>query len=961
MDRKDSIIAESSIDEEKNEQLSIASKNTAVVTSLPVTYTSKEQHELTTNTTEFVQNFLLIWLNSNNDEVNENNNHNNLMQLRSIVNTVKTFTNMNRCVDFLTDIQDEKAFMILAATVAQYIVPLIHDIPQLNSIYILSENESTVDSWIQKWNKVKGVFTNVSSICEKLNKATQQFDQNAISISFVSTNYDISNRKLNQLDQSFMYTQILKEILLTIHFDDINIKDFANYCRKQCADNDRKLDAIDKMEHEYHRYTPIWWYSHECLLYSMINRALRMMDIDIIIKMGFFLRDLHQHIEQLHVKQCSGHQKPKPIMVYRGQGMSHIDFDQMKKTKGGLISFNNFLSTSKDESLSNAFAESNQCNPDLVGVLFEITIDPAISSTSFAFINDVSQYKTEDEILFSMHTIFRINDITQINNNNRMWRVNLSLTNDNDQDLHTLIDSIREDVQGPTGWDKLGLLLIKLGLFKKAEEVYKILFNHTLNDNEKADFYHMLGAVKHGQGEYEEAMSFYQKSLEINKNILPQNHPNLARSYFNMGGLYDTIGNYPAAFSFYEKASDIYRQTLPSDHPGFANVYSTIGRVHEHKGEYSKAMSYYIKDFEISQNSLPWNHPDLAASYNKIGDIYGKIGQYSKALSFHEKTLEIYRKTLPPNHPQVAACYSCIGSIYSSMGEYSKALSSHETALNIYQKTLPSNHSVLSTVYGNIGYVYSNMGDHSKALLYHKKSLEIIEETLPSNHDELGILYSNIGSEYFKMNEYSKAILYYEKAVELIKKSLPSDHPNLAVLYGNLGSVYDQKGDNSKALLSYEKALEILQKSLPSNHPYIGKSYGNIGHIYENIGDYKKALAFYEKGLNIYEKTLPSNHPHLAAAYSHVASMYFSLGNYLKAVWSYELQFEICQKILPSNHPQLAIVCNNIGLIYGTMGEYSKAFSFHQRAVLIRQHSLFQNDPNIQMYKDNLEFIRRKL
>ncbi|CAF2636615.1 unnamed protein product [Rotaria sp. Silwood2] len=960
MDRKHSIIGVSSTDEEKNEQLLIASNSTAAVASSSVTHTSKAPHEFT-NIIQIVQNFLVIWLNSNNEEVNENNKHDNLMQLRSVVNTVKTFTNMNRCVDFLTDIQDEKVFMILAASISQYIVPLIHDIPQLNSIYILSENESIDNACIQQWNKVKGVFTKISSICEKLNRATQQFDRNAISISFVPTNYDASNRKLDQLDQSFMYTQILKEILLTIHFDDTNIKDFANYCREQCAENDRKLDAIDKLEHGYHRYTPIWWYSHECLLYSIINRALRMMEIDIIIKMGFFLRDLHQHIEKLHVQQCNDHQQSKPFIVYRGQGMSQTDFDRMGKTKGGLISFNNFLSTSTDEFLSYAFAESNQDNPDLVGVLFEITIDPSIPSTSFAFINSVSQYETEDEVLFSMHTIFRINDITQINNNSGMWRAKLSLTSDNDQDLRLLIDTIREEIAGPTGWDRLGLLLIKLGLFKKAEEVYKILFNHILSDNEKADFYHMLGAVKDGQGDYEEAISFYQKSLDINKNILPSNHLNLARSYLNIGGLYDTLGNYAEAFSFYEKASDIYRQTLPLDHHDFAAVYNSIGHVYEHTGEYSKALSYYIKGLDISQKTLPWNHPSLAASYNKIGAIYDRMGHYSEALSSQEKTLEIYQKTLPPNHPALAACYGCIGSTYCSMGEYSKALSSHEAALAIYQKTLPSNHSSLSVVYGNIGYVYSNMGDNSKALSFHNKSLEIIEKTLPSNHYELGILYSNIGGEYFKMGEYSKAILYYEKAVEINKKSLPSDHPNLAVLYGNIGSVYDQKREYSKALLSFEKALEILPKHLPSNHPYIGKSYGNIGHVYENIGDYEKALLFYEKGLHIYEKSLPPDHPHLAAAYSHVASMYFNLGSYLKAAWSYEIQLEICQKFLPSGHPQLAIVCNNIGLIYGSMGEYSKAFSFHQRAVLISQHSLIQNDPNFQTYKDNLEFIRKKL
>jgi hypothetical protein len=48
--------------------------------------------------------------------------------------------------------------------------------------------------------------------------------------------------------------------------------------------------------------------------------------------------------------------------MYREQGMSKVDFEQFTKTKGELISFNNFLSTNK-----NRRAPASQ---DTVGVRF---------------------------------------------------------------------------------------------------------------------------------------------------------------------------------------------------------------------------------------------------------------------------------------------------------------------------------------------------------------------------------------------------------------------------------------------------------------------------------------------------------------------------------------------------------------------------------------------------------------
>ena len=53
-----------------------------------------------------VENVLLIWLDKNIDDQNIQCNH-TIVQLRSAINTTKTFTDPDQCVDFLTDVCDE--------------------------------------------------------------------------------------------------------------------------------------------------------------------------------------------------------------------------------------------------------------------------------------------------------------------------------------------------------------------------------------------------------------------------------------------------------------------------------------------------------------------------------------------------------------------------------------------------------------------------------------------------------------------------------------------------------------------------------------------------------------------------------------------------------------------------------------------------------------------------------------
>jgi tetratricopeptide (TPR) repeat protein len=691
-----------------------------------------------------VQNFRLIWLDGSIDEINNDDYCNSITKLRQIVNTVNTFTDVDECIGFINDIKEEKIFMISSGALGQTIVPVVHDKPQVSTIYIFCGNKARHEKWAKEWPKIQGVYTDITHICEALKHAAQDCDENSVSISFVKSTDGASDQNLDQLDQSFMYTQILKEILLNIDFEQSHINEFLTYCREQFVGNNAELKNVDKIEKEYRRHQPIWWYTYDCFLYSMLNRALRMMEVDLIIKMGFFVRDLHNHIAELHTEQYGGHHGSNSFTVYRGQGLSQTDFDQLEKTQGGLLSFNNFLSTSENRNVSLDFARRTIATSSLMGVLFVIKIDPSISATPFANVRNDSYYQKEEEILFSMHSVFRIGHVKQIDKNDRLWQVDLTLTSENDPQLNALTKCMQEETKGPTGWLRLGQLMITLGHFDQAEELYEILLQQTTNEDEKAHLFHQLGRIKNDQGKYAEAIECYEKSLEINQKTLPANHPYLATSYNNIGQVYYNMGEYSKALSYYEKALKIRQKTLPANHPLLTTSYNNIGAVYDNMGEYSKALSYYEKALEIRQKTLPANHPLLATSYNNIGAVYKNMGEYSKALSYYEKDLEISQKSLPANHPDLATSYNNIGGVYDDMGEYSKALSYYEKALEIRQKTLPANHPDFGQSYNNIGWVYRNMSDYSQAFSYYKRALDIWQRSLPPSHPHIQTVRESI-------------------------------------------------------------------------------------------------------------------------------------------------------------------------------------------------------------------------
>ena len=133
-------------------------------------------------------------------------------------------------------------------------------------------------------------------------------------------------------------------------------------------------------------------------------------------------------MDKVHREQQAQNPITDEFTVFRGQGLSYEYFYKMKQSKGGLMAFNNFLSTSWDRQLSLFFAY--QSNPDHVPILFVMRVDPRVceqSSISFVDIKDEGYFKEgEEEILFATHSIFRIERINMIQGRRKISHVGSS-------------------------------------------------------------------------------------------------------------------------------------------------------------------------------------------------------------------------------------------------------------------------------------------------------------------------------------------------------------------------------------------------------------------------------------------------------------------------------------------------------------------------------------------------------
>lgn len=759
------------------------------------TFTSSDTITSSSDDDDFIEEELhIIWLCTKNEQINLLFD-NDLCNLTAMVSKLSVITDISKCRILVNRVNNQRILLIVSDEFSQIIDDsIIKDNDKIFSIIIISSEENKQKTC----SKIFDIYESIKDASMGIRWLIERFNLDSFYLNHGKTNYCSSQENFDALDHSFMYTQIIKNTLCSIHFTAQHRCEFAKYRRQQYANDTNELSKIDKFERNYNDERPIWWYIHHAFLYSNVNRALRTMDIDSIVSLGFFIKDLHQDIEQLNQRQFNEtNQTLDFVTLYRGQALSEREFKELQKCQGRLIAFNQFLSTSRNYDTAHLFAESNSMKNDMKGVIFKINVDPLNCSTYFADISEFSKYRDEREVLFSMHSIFRIGNTQQVDNSNdRLWIIELILTNDQDKQLNQLTQFIENEFKESQGWFRLCQLMIKIAHFTKAEELCYKLFEENDNKNEKADIFNLLGMIKYCQGQYEEAIMFYRGSISLLKDIQSLNDSKWAYIFINLGQVFHRIGNY------------------------------------------SEALSLYKLTLEIHRNSSSLNEFDWGMVHNNLSLIYDKTYKDDDA-SYHRRVaIEAFVDSLPANHPHMTTVFS---DPYWEMNSfdlstttnvnYEKTLSIYEKALQIQTRSLPNDHPHLANTYNNIGRIYTEWGNYYHAVLNFKKALEIQLKKLSPDHSDLAITYSNFGRMSYKRDNYSDACLFFEYALTIQTKRFHSNHPDIIECKRALALAYYRMKQRSKALERYQDVLNTLKTSLSENHPIIVNLQKDIEQI----------------------------------------------------------------------------------------------------------------------------------
>ncbi|CAF4643990.1 unnamed protein product [Rotaria sp. Silwood2] len=207
--------------------------------------------------------------------------------------------------------------------------------------------------------------------------------------------------------------KLIIETLLKITLNTYQLKqEFLNEIRSRPEYIPIEENLIIEFEEEYNSDKAIEWYTRDGPFYRMINQGFRTENIDIMFRYRFFFVDLHNSLQSLHKKQQNELEHISEL--YRGELMSAEEFSVLQGLIGSLIIVNSFWSTTKDQEVARIYSANGEHRPEKESIVYRIRLDRDVIRRGiqpFAYVTPFSRVKDEDEYLFVVGSVFRLEKI----------------------------------------------------------------------------------------------------------------------------------------------------------------------------------------------------------------------------------------------------------------------------------------------------------------------------------------------------------------------------------------------------------------------------------------------------------------------------------------------------------------------------------------------------------------------
>lgn len=327
--------------------------------------------------------------------------------------------------------------------------------------------------------------------------------------------------------------------------------------------------------------------------------------------------------------------------------------------------------------------------------------------------------------------------------------------------------------------------------------------------------------------------------------LLPKLHDSLISKTYNDIGIYHAIiGDYDSAISSFNKAYSIDKNSSVKTR---ANILCNIANTQKLFGKFDLA----LQNLAVSKKMYASisDEKNLLKVESEVSAVYYNQSNYNKALEISMNLIP--RLEAFGDEKLLNIQLLRLANIQFNVGDYQSAIKNYKKIVPYFSKDVENNLQNKYIALMNIGECYAELGD-AKALSFLKQSLEGFRSISDKRNENFCM--GRIGKYYYKSQKYDLALPYLKNSFEYLYANLP--HLSL-----ELFSYYLKNLDQLNRISEVKKEISLDFDAILSDVNLQEKIfyYETLAGLYQKIGNQSSQFDCLKKLQTLYQEREKNN------------------------------------------------------------------------------------------------------
>ena len=410
----------------------------------------------------------------------------------------------------------------------------------------------------------------------------------------------------------------------------------------------------------------------------------------------------------------------------------------------------------------------------------------------------------------------------------------------------------------------------------------------------------------------------------------------------DLGRLYRDAGMFEESRRVLEKTLEIRRGELGEDHP---DTMLSLGQL----GATLIALSKYEAGREAIRPTLDYYQRELgddwltSEAYNNLGLLELEAGNLDEAERLLEASRAIDRR-LGLTGADNAWVLINLASLAKVRGDLSKSAEMEREALQVREAELPADHPLVANSLNNLGLSLLDLGQYREAETCLARVLEILEPQVGTEHPYFAMATSNLGLVHLAREDPETARQLFQRSTETLARVLGEDSTSYAISLKNQARATYAAGDRESAVPMIRKALSLVRENLGEDHQRTAEMRFYLGEMLIDE-DPRGAGEELAAGLDAFRDDADASHPKRALGLYRLALLRLRQGRPDEAEELLRQTLAIRRQVLASTHLEIAEPAFVLGKLLLETGRPQEAEPLLREAVEIRDAALDEVHP----------------